>query len=198
MTERCLIDNLNTIPWLVLLCMGIVLEDGPIVDKDKEPFCSLKTKHWAPNLPIMRKEVVRRADVLGLKKVKANNWAKTACTEFLMANPIRAEADILFLKRKVEKFRRITLAAANESIEKEKDKVTSAKKQWFFLQINPVSFAPILRLIHCFDDSDVHQAFKNCPKYEEPADSDSDAEVELQMDGNNDNNIGAFHQKNLS
>jgi hypothetical protein len=103
--QQAYVTSGNQKEILFLLCLGLCLsdtDDTPLFSFQTEPWSPLpKTEMWPVN-PDYAKEVVRRSRVLHRRSMPCPlNWPKSQKIEWLQANPLQDNIDILFLRSEV-------------------------------------------------------------------------------------------------
>jgi hypothetical protein len=112
-SEQVYVNSGNQKKVLYILCCGLLLsdthKDTPLFSLDTEPWSLMpKTDVPRPMNADFAKEVVRRAEILCMHPTpRPLNWPKTQKIEWLEANPIQDNTDILFLRDEVSRVKHI-------------------------------------------------------------------------------------------
>ena len=112
-SEQVYVNSGNQKKVLYILCCGLLLsdthKDTPLFSLDTEPWSLMpKTDVPRPVNADFAKEVVRRAEILRMHPTpRPLNWPKTQKIEWLEANPIQDNNDILFLRDEVSRVKHI-------------------------------------------------------------------------------------------
>jgi hypothetical protein len=109
--KRVYFESGNSKKQLYLMCLG-VKDDGVSIFDLEEELWKKSSKRWEikPVRLEYAREVLRHSEILiteKTKRPKATNWPIQRSLEWLEANPIQDEADVLFLKGEVSRIKDI-------------------------------------------------------------------------------------------
>jgi hypothetical protein len=144
--ERVYFESGNSKKQLYLMCLGVKDDGVSIFDLEEELWKkSSKRREIKPVRSEYAREVLRRSEILiteKTKRPKATNWPIQRSLEWLEANPIQDEVDVLFLKGQVSRIKDVITQRQQEE----------AQEQLQEQGINGMSWRgalPYLRLIMC-------------------------------------------------
>jgi hypothetical protein len=147
--ERVYFESGNSKKQFYLMCLGVKDDGVSIFDLEEELWKkSSKRREIKPIRSEYAREVLRRSEILiteKTKRPKATNWPIQRSLEWLEANPIQDEADVLFLKGEVSRIKDIITQRQQEEAQEQ-------------LQEQGMSWRgalPYLRLIMCLIEDDI-------------------------------------------
>lgn len=117
--QKVYLESNNCKKQLYLMCVGLMDGGSSIFDVDAEPWKTVKKRDIKPTRAEFVEEVRRRGNLFSIADLKPANWRASRCVEWLQANPLVNEQDILFLKNEVQRFKEIVLTAQQERGEEE-------------------------------------------------------------------------------
>jgi hypothetical protein len=151
--EKIYRNSGNSKACLALLCVGLKHDDGlPVMDLSASPWIDVKPKSdIKPKLKDLQNEVVRRAELFGVKPIpRPNSWNSEKIMSWLMDHPLNDPDNIAFLTSEVRRVSDIVAAAQKEALEEE------SKLQQYSMWRDKV---PYLRMIHCILEDDIKVAY---------------------------------------
>ena len=141
--KQYFISKSNDMKVLFAMAIGIPDKDGNIVSSfDPPKYPTTSKKMWHPQRIHLIDEI-ERSKMLTKDYTKTNKqWSKHKAVEWLVNNPVTADIDVSFLRRRLKSF-----------IEEANAASTTSSNYW-------VGSVPFLRLIHCLVDfENIKEAF---------------------------------------
>jgi hypothetical protein len=145
--QKVYLESNNSKKLLFLMCVGLTDQGCSIFDLDQDPWNTLKKRDIKPSRSEYAQEVCQRGILLNTQPIpKTANWGSRKCIEWLTANPLTDEQDVLFLKNEVQKIEVLINQARQERVEQE------SRGAWR-------GAIPYMRLTMCLIQDDVKSSY---------------------------------------